>query len=65
MQKVTVVFKGDVREITMNFSLMEDGTLDYGVNVKPELTPEDDAVELETKLSYIFLKALEGAENNE
>lgn len=65
MQKATVVFKGDVREITMNFSLTEEGTLDYNVVVKPELTPEDDATELETKLSYIFLKTLEGTDNNE
>ena len=49
----------------MNFSLTEEGTLDYNVVVKPELTPEDDATELETKLSYIFLKTLEGTDNNE
>ena len=64
MQKATVVFKGEKREINMNFSLEDDGTLDYGVTLNPELTPEDDAAELETKLSYIFLKTLEGSENN-
>lgn len=60
MQKTTVVFKGEKREINMNFELMEDGTLDYNVNVDPELTPEDDTMELETRLAFIFLKTLEG-----
>lgn len=62
MQKTTVVFKGEKREISMNFELLEDGTLDYGVTVNPELTPEDDATELETRLAFIFLKILEGTE---
>lgn len=60
MQKTTVVFKGEKREINMNFELLEDGTLDYGVDVNPELTSEDDATELETRLAFIFLKTLEG-----
>ena len=44
----------------MDFNLNEDGTLDYNVTVEPELTPEDDATELETRLAFIFLKTLEG-----
>ena len=47
-------------EINMDFNLNEDGTLDYNVTVEPELTPEDDATELETRLAFIFLKTLEG-----
>lgn len=62
MQKTTVVFKGEKREISMDFELLEDGTLDYSVIVNPELTPEDDATELETRLAFIFLKTLEGTE---
>lgn len=54
-----VTFKGEKREIDMDFNLNEDGTLDYNVNVNPELTPEDDATELETRLAFIFLKTLE------
>ena len=46
-----VTFKGEKREINMDFNLNEDGTLDYNVTVEPELTPEDDATELETRLS--------------
>ena len=55
-----VTFKGEKREINMNFNLNEDGTLDYNVTVDPDLTPEDDATELETRLAFIFLKTLEG-----
>ena len=55
-----VTFKGEVREITMDFNLNEDNTLDYNITVDPELTPEDDATELETRLAFIFLKTLEG-----
>lgn len=55
-----VTFKGEKREINMDFSLNEDGTLDYNVTVDPELTSEDDATELETRLAFIFLKTLEG-----
>ena len=55
-----VTFKGEKREINMDFSLNEDGTLDYNVTVDPDLTPEDDATELETRLAFIFLKTLEG-----
>jgi hypothetical protein len=55
-----VTFKGEKREINMAFNLNEDGTLDYNVTVNPELTPEDDAAELETRLAFIFLKTLEG-----
>ena len=44
----------------MTFNLTEEGTLDYNVTINPELSPEDDAMELETRLSYIFLKTLEG-----
>lgn len=62
MQKATVTFKGEKREINMTFELLEDGTLDYNVSVNPELAPEDDALELETRLSFIFLKTLEGTE---
>ena len=60
MQTATVTFKGEKREINMTFNLNEEGTLDYNVTINPELTPEDDAMELETRLSYIFLKTLEG-----
>lgn len=60
MQTATVTFKGEKREINMTFNLTEEGTLDYNVLVNPEITPEDDAMELETRLSYIFLKTLEG-----
>ena len=60
MQTATVTFKGEKREINMTFNLTEEGTLDYNVSVSPEITPEDDAMELETRLSYIFLKTLEG-----
>lgn len=55
-----VTFKGEKREINMDFNLLEDGTLDYNVTANPELTPEDDATELETRLAFIFLKTLEG-----
>lgn len=55
-----VTFKGEKREINMDFNLNEDGTLDYNVTADPELTPEDDAAELETRLAFIFLKTLEG-----
>ena len=55
-----VTFKGEKREIDMSFEPAEDGSLDYSVNVNPELTPEDDAMELETRLAFIFLKTLEG-----
>lgn len=55
-----VTFKGEKREINMGFNLNEDGTLDYNVTVEPDLTPEDDATELETRLAFIFLKTLEG-----
>ena len=55
-----VTFKGEKREINMDFNLNEDGTLDYNVTVEPELTSEDDATELETRLAFIFLKTLEG-----
>lgn len=60
MQTATVTFKGEKREINMTFDLTEEGTLDYNVTINPELSPEDDAMELETRLSYIFLKTLEG-----
>ena len=60
MQTATVTFKGEKREINMTFNLNEEGTLDYNVTINPELSPEDDAMELETRLSYIFLKTLEG-----
>ena len=55
-----VTFKGEKREINMDFNLLEDGSLDYNVNVDPEISPEDDATELETRLAFIFLKTLEG-----
>ena len=57
-----VTFKGEKREISMDFNLLEDGTLDYDVKVNPELTPEDDATELETRLAFIFLRTLEVTE---
>lgn len=60
MQKATVTFKGEKREISMEFELTNEGTLDYNVSVNPPLTPNDDAMELETRLSYILLKTLEG-----
>jgi hypothetical protein len=60
MQTVTVAFKGEKREINMTFNLNEEGSLDYNVSVVPEITPEDDAMELETRLAFIFLKTLEG-----
>ena len=60
MQTATVTFKGEKRENNMTFDLTEEGTLDYNVTINPELSPEDDAMELETRLSYIFLKTLEG-----
>ena len=55
-----VTFKGEKREINMDFNLNEDGTLDYNVTVEPELTPGEDTPELETRLAFIFLKTLEG-----
>jgi len=55
-----VTFKGEKREINMDFNLLEDGSLDYNVNVDPEISPEDDATELETRLAFIFLNTLEG-----
>ena len=60
MQTTTVAFKGEKREINMTFNLNEEGLLDYNVVVTPEITPEDDAMELETRLAFIFLKTLEG-----
>ena len=55
-----VTFKGEKREINMDFNLLEDGSLDYNVNVDPEISPEDDATELETRLAFICLNTLEG-----
>lgn len=60
MQKTIVKFEGEKRKINMNFELLEDGSLDYNVTVDPEISPEDDATELETRLAFIFLKTLEG-----
>ena len=62
MQTTTVAFKGEKREINMTFNLNEEGSLDYNVVVTPEITPEDDAMELETRLAFIFLKTLEGSQ---
>lgn len=54
-----VTFKGDVREINIDFRLDENNMLDCDISVVPELTSKDDASELETKLAYMFLNNLE------
>jgi hypothetical protein len=64
MQTV-VTFKGDKREIIIDFNLDEEtGELNYNVNVNPPINP-DDSFNLETHLADTFLGALIGPQESE
>lgn len=64
MQTV-VTFKGDKREIVIDFNLDEEtGELNYNVNVNPPINP-DDSFNLETHLADTFLGALIGPQESE
>lgn len=64
MQTV-VTFKGDKREIVIDFNLDEEtGELNYNVNVNPPINP-DDSFNLETHLADAFLGALIGPQESE
>lgn len=64
MQTV-VTFKGDKREIVIDFNLDEEtGELNYNVNVNPPISP-DDSFNLETHLADAFLGALIGPQESE
>lgn len=57
MQTV-VTFKGDKREIIINFNLnVESGELDYNVNINPPIE-KDSTFDLETHLADVLLGAL-------
>lgn len=61
MEKVTTTFKGDNREIVVNFELnKETGDLNYNVTVTPPFESEEDlnAGGLEVFLANTFLGAL-------
>lgn len=63
MQTV-VTFKGDKREIVIDFNLDEEtGELNYNVNVNPPIKP-DDSFNLETHLADAFLGALIGPQES-
>ena len=60
MQTV-VTFKGDKREIVIDFNLDEEtGELNYNVNVNPPINP-GDSFNLETHLADTFLGARLGS----
>lgn len=64
MQTV-VTFKGDKREIVIDFNLDEEtGELNYNVNVNPPINP-GDSFNLETHLADTFLGALIGPQESE
>ena len=64
MQTV-VTFKGDKREIVIDFNLDEEtGELNYNVNVNPPINL-DDSFNLETHLADTFLGALIGPQESE
>jgi hypothetical protein len=64
MQTV-VTFKGDKREIVIDFNLDEEtGELNYNVNVNPPINP-GDSFNLETHLADTFLGALIGSQESE
>ena len=61
MEKVTTIFKGDNREITINFSHnQETGNLDYNVVVEPPFVSDEEIKNgsLEVFLANTFLGAL-------
>lgn len=53
-----VTFKGNVREISIDFQVNKDNFVEYKLNINPEIAPEDDVSELETRLAYFFLNNL-------
>ena len=62
MEKVTVNFKGENREITINFDLNTDtGDLNYNVAVEPPFKSEEDLNNggLEVFLANTFLGSLQ------
>lgn len=64
MQTV-VTFKGDKREIVIDFNLDEEtGELNYNVNINPPINP-DDSFNLETHLADTFLGALINSQESE
>ena len=64
MQTV-VTFKGDKREIVIDFNLDEEtGELNYNVNVDPPINP-NDSFNLETHLADTFLGTLIGSQESE
>lgn len=61
MNKATVTFKGENREITMTFELnTENGNLDYNVAVEPPFASEEEITNdgLSTYLANVFLHSL-------
>lgn len=60
MNKATVTFKGENREIAMTFELnAENGNLDYNVAVEPPFVSEEEINnDLSTYLANIFLQSL-------
>ena len=62
MEKVTTTFKGENREITVNFELnKETGDLNYQVQVTPPFADEADLQNggLEVYLANMFLSSLQ------
>lgn len=62
MEKVTVTFKGENREITTNFELnTETGDLNYQVQVAPPFEDENAITNggLEVYLANMFLSSLQ------
>lgn len=62
MEKVTTTFKGENREITVNFELnKETGDLNYQVQVTPPFVDETDLQNggLEVYLANMFLGSLQ------
>lgn len=62
MEKVTVTFKGENREIVANFELNQDtGNLDYQVMIDPPFETEDDINNggLTVYLANMFLASLQ------
>ena len=62
MEKVTTTFKGENREITVNFELnKETGDLNYQVQVTPPFVNESDLQNggLEVYLANMFLGSLQ------
>jgi hypothetical protein len=54
-----VTFKGNVREISIDFQVNKDNFVEYNLSINPEIALEDDVSELETRLAYFFLSNLQ------